>query len=226
MTKNLLAREAFGYWVEGRQLHCVCKRGTHLCQNPLIRNKLMLPINKVLIDLCEKTENVSIYDHMCLWISHCAFTDDLHLIGQKEEPLLRDKPDHILHWFSALNMTCRRYGMKTTMWYIFIWLKSINDLHAGLDFTTWGISRVNDIQSDGVIDSLCKFQRSMQLLHLQRPALLLTEVVGNGNCSQTSYGQTGSAVAWQWSQYSCLGWTLAVHQDFENVLISTVKRSC
>ncbi|KAF3858185.1 hypothetical protein F7725_011386 [Dissostichus mawsoni] len=34
---------------------------------------------------------------------------------------------------------------------------------------------VDDIQSDRVADSLCRVQRSMQLLHLQLPALLLAE---------------------------------------------------
>lgn len=90
--------------------------------------------------------------------------------------------------------------------------------------STWGISRVDDVQSYRVTDSLCGFQRSVQPLHLQLPALLLTEVVGNDNCSQPSYGRNGSAVAWHWSQHASSEWTLVVYQDVENVLMSTVAK--
>ncbi len=89
------------------------------------------------------------------------------------------------------------------------------------DFTTWGISRVDDIQSYRVAHSLCFLQRSMQLLHLQLPALLLIEIVWNNNCSQRLDGSDRRAVTWHRSQHTRSGWTLTVHQNFENVLVNT-----
>lgn len=92
----------------------------------------------------------------------------------------------------------------------------------GLGYTCW-VSWVDDIQSNRVTDSLCRLQRSLQLLHLQAPASLLVQVVRNHNCPQPRYGGNAGDVAWHWSQHSCSGWSLGIHQDVQNLLMSLVK---
>lgn len=87
---------------------------------------------------------------------------------------------------------------------------------------TWGISRIDDVQSHRFTDSFRRFERSVQLLYLQLPAMLLTEVVGNGNGSQSVNGHHGVAVARHWGQHTGLRWTLAVHQQGENFLMSKI----
>lgn len=87
---------------------------------------------------------------------------------------------------------------------------------------TCGISRVDDVQSHRFTDSFRRFQRSVQFLHLQLPAVLLAEVVGNGNGSQSVDGHHSIAVTWHWGQHTGLRWTLAVHQQGENVLMSKI----
>ncbi len=89
------------------------------------------------------------------------------------------------------------------------------------DFSTWGISGVDDVQSYRVTHSLCRLQGPIQLLHLQLPALLLRQVVGNDDSSHRRYGQDGGVVTRHRSQHTWSDWTHAVHQEGENVLTST-----
>jgi len=140
---------------------------------------------------------------------------DVHLIRQKEEPLLGNEPDHLLHRFPALNLTCRR---KQHSVHHLTHTETTSSLMR--PFSTCGIPRVDDIQSDRLADSLCRLQRSLQLLHLQLPAALLTQAVGNGHCAQSHHGAAGRGVARQWSQHTGFGRSLAVHQDIENILMS------
>lgn len=58
--EHSLSDEAFGCRVKRGQFHCVGKRGAHLKQNSLVREKLtVLPINAVLINL--NTEDVGVF---------------------------------------------------------------------------------------------------------------------------------------------------------------------
>lgn len=112
-------------------------------------------------------------------------------------------------------MKCKRSCYILLRIYIHRWALSLYGW-------TWGISRVDDVQSHRFIDSFRRFQRSVQLLHLQLPAVLLIEIVGNGNGSQSVNGHHGVAVARHWGQHTSLKWALAVHQQGENVLMSKI----
>lgn len=85
-------------------------------------------------------------------------------------------------------------------------------------FHTCRISRIDDIQSHRFTDSLCRLQGSMQLLHLQVPALLLIEIVVNGDCSCPDYRHYGCPVTWSWDEDTHSEWTLVLSQELQDVL--------
>lgn len=90
-------------------------------------------------------------------------------------------------------------------WAIFFWF-------------TCRIARVDDVHSYRFTDSFSRFQCSVQPLHPQLPAVLFAEVVGNSNASQSSDDLNSGAIARHRGQHTDLRWTLAVHQEVEDVL--------
>lgn len=123
--------------------------------------------------------------------------------------------DFRLWMWPAAKMTCQRSCYILLRIYIHRWALFLCGW-------TWGISRVDDVQSHRFTDSFRRFQCSVQLLHLQLPAVLLAEVVGNGNGSQSVDGHHGVTVARHWGQHTGLRWALAVRQQGENVLMHKI----
>ena len=144
--------------------------------------------------------------------------EDIHLISQEEEPLLWNKLDHLSHRFPALNVTYKANVARKQQCDIPCNKNELGWAQFWWDFTTVGIPRVDDVQSYRVTHSLCGFQRSMQLLHLQLPALLLAEVVGDDIRPQPGHGHGGGVVTRHRRQHTISGWTLWVRQGAENLL--------
>lgn len=91
-------------------------------------------------------------------------------------------------------------------------------------FSTCGIAGVNDVQhSGGAVQSACSHS-SPQLLHPQRPALLLTQVIRHHLCPQLHQCHGEGAVGGHWECHTCVSRSLSMDQQTKDKLHRAAKR--